>query len=455
MNASSTGPLTAGLLVSCLLIAPSARAQSLETFVMTVAGQSTGGPSCWTFGAPAPVMNAFGPYGAGLPIGGLAACQIAGDLRSATSSTGPLADSMGLSTSWNGGDEVFDGTTAVQASYGALEADAHAAFLWGPMGSCSLTVIGAESFGLSDDTLTITSPSIANGQSGTLRILVTITGGLSTGTAGTADVELIYRVDAGPTYTMFRAQSNSASQVPFVTSATGNGLSGFTLAPGSMSGSGEIDTLAIPITFGSSFDLRLGMMAYVIPSCIDTTVDADFQAQITGLVLLGPTGQPLTDFAVASASGTAYGASGILAFVNYCTAGVSASGCAAQLSASGTPSATAPSGFTLSAANVEGAKDGLFYYGWSGRQANPWGNGTSYQCVVPPVKRAGVLAGVGTNGACNGSFSQDVNAFWSTHPSKSPAAGAVTQAQLWYRDPASTSNQSTSLSDALEVVVQP
>src|SRR5688572_8615546 len=39
---------------------------------------------------------------------------------------------------------------------------------------------------------------------------------------------------------------------------------------------------------------------------------------------------------------------------NYCTARTSASGCQALLSAVGTASATAPSGFTLSAATVEG-----------------------------------------------------------------------------------------------------
>ena len=33
--------------------------------------------------------------------------------------------------------------------------------------------------------------------------------------------------------------------------------------------------------------------------------------------------------------------------------------------------------------------------------------------------------------------------------------GAVVQAQLWYRDPGSTSNQKTSLSDAIEPVLVP
>ena len=111
-----------------------------------------------------------------------------------------------------------------------------------------------------------------------------------------------------------------------------------------------------------------------------------------------------------------------------------------------TPSASATSGFVLSASNVEGSKDGLFFFGANGRQVNPWGNGTSYQCVVPPTSRAGLLTGVGTLGACDGSFAQDLNALWCAacpKPAKNPGAGAVVQAQLWYRDPQNSSSQTT------------
>jgi hypothetical protein len=40
-------------------------------------------------------------------------------------------------------------------------------------------------------------------------------------------------------------------------------------------------------------------------------------------------------------------------------------------------------------------------------------------------------------------------------PQKNPGAGATVQAQLWYRDPSNTSNQVTSLSDGIEVSLQP
>ena len=144
--------------------------------------------------------------------------------------------------------------------------------------------------------------------------------------------------------------------------------------------------------------------------------------------------------------------------VNYCTAGVSASGCQAIMGSSGSASATASSGFVLQASGVEGLKDGLFFFGNNGRQANSWGNGTSFQCVAPPLIRAPVMTATGTLGACDGSFSLDLNALWCSacpKPAKNPGAGALVQSQLWYRDPASTSNQTTSLSDAREFSVGP
>ena len=74
------------------------------------------------------------------------------------------------------------------------------------------------------------------------------------------------------------------------------------------------------------------------------------------------------------------------------------------------------------------------------------------------MKRAGLLNGTGTSGVRDGRFQQDLNALWCPtcpKPGHNPGAGALTQAQLWYRDPQNTSNQTTSLSDAVEFTVCP
>ena len=142
----------------------------------------------------------------------------------------------------------------------------------------------------------------------------------------------------------------------------------------------------------------------------------------------------------------------------YCTAGTSTSGCQAVLGTIGGPSASASSGYTVTASEVEGQKDGLFYFGVNGRQAQPWGPGSSFQCVIPPVSRTGLLTGTGTVNTCEGAFALDLNAYWCPScpaPQKNPGVGAVVQAQLWYRDPFSTSTQTTSLSNAIEFQLAP
>ncbi len=144
--------------------------------------------------------------------------------------------------------------------------------------------------------------------------------------------------------------------------------------------------------------------------------------------------------------------------VSYCTAGTSANGCTASLSTTGLASASASSGFTITAIDLEGAKNGTFFMGTNGQQANPWGNGTSFQCVVPPVVRIGLQTASGTAGSCDGVMARDLNAVWCStcpKPLKNPGLGAQVQIQLWYRDPFNTSNQTTSLSSALEFTVGP
>ena len=85
----------------------------------------------------------------------------------------------------------------------------------------------------------------------------------------------------------------------------------------------------------------------------------------------------------------------------------------------------------------------------------PWGNGSSFQCVVPPVTRAGPKqTATGTSGACDGGALEDLHLAWE-NPGKNPGAGAVVQAQYWYRDPQNTSNQKTALANALEFTVLP
>ena len=86
---------------------------------------------------------------------------------------------------------------------------------------------------------------------------------------------------------------------------------------------------------------------------------------------------------------------------------------------------------------------------------HPWGNGTSLQCVVPPVVRTGVLQGSGAPSTCAGAYQLDFNAWMAAHPNRAPGAGQTVHMQGWFRDPQSTSSQSTSLSAGLRFAVCP
>jgi hypothetical protein len=138
----------------------------------------------------------------------------------------------------------------------------------------------------------------------------------------------------------------------------------------------------------------------------------------------------------------------------FCSAGISASGCQPELEAQGVPSASSPNGFVVRAHGVAGASDGLFFFG-TGPQASPWGQGTSLQCIAGPVVSAPLQTGAGTLGSCDGSFALDLNTLWRAAPNGGPAAGADVSVQLWYRDALGQGNQAASFSNAIRFEICP
>ncbi len=142
---------------------------------------------------------------------------------------------------------------------------------------------------------------------------------------------------------------------------------------------------------------------------------------------------------------------------NYCTAGTSSLGCAPQLAHTGTPSASASSGFVISALPLDAQRSATFFYGVNGRQSLPWAAGsTSFFCVRAPIQRTPTQNTGGTVGNCNGFASLDWNAFAAANPNavgQPYVFGTMVNAQCWFRDPPAA--KSTNLSNALEFFVQP
>jgi hypothetical protein len=143
--------------------------------------------------------------------------------------------------------------------------------------------------------------------------------------------------------------------------------------------------------------------------------------------------------------------------VAYCTAGTTSNGCVASIGSSGTASVSATSGFVLSIASVEGQKQGILFYGVSGRAAVPWSPGSSsFLCVKTPTQRMGAQNSGGNVAQCDGALSIDWSAYIAGHPGAlgTPfSVGDLVQAQGWFRDPPAP--KTTSLSNALEFTLCP
>jgi hypothetical protein len=141
----------------------------------------------------------------------------------------------------------------------------------------------------------------------------------------------------------------------------------------------------------------------------------------------------------------------------YCTSPLTSNSCVPTMSASGSASASAGSGFTLSATAVEGSKAGLLFYGMSGAAFAPWAPGsTSALCVKPPVQRMGAQTSGGTSGSCDGVLAQDWNAYVTSHPGalgQTFSGGESVWAQAWFRDPPAP--KTTNLSSAIVFSVGP
>jgi hypothetical protein len=141
---------------------------------------------------------------------------------------------------------------------------------------------------------------------------------------------------------------------------------------------------------------------------------------------------------------------------SYCTSGITSGLCGPFMSASGTASATASSGFVLTANQVEGDRQGILFYGVSGRAAMPWGQtGASYLCVHSPVQRTGAQNSGGIAGTCGGALTLDWNAYVYENPGCLGwpfTAGDVVNAQGWFRDPWGL--ETTALTDGIEFTVQ-
>jgi len=136
----------------------------------------------------------------------------------------------------------------------------------------------------------------------------------------------------------------------------------------------------------------------------------------------------------------------------YCTAKTNSAGCVPMIGVSGTPSASAGSGCTVTAAQVLDNKAGLLFYSKLGPKLVPYQGG--YFCVQSPTVRLPLLnSGSAGQAPCTGLFSSDFNAWIATGNDPALIVGQQVWLQFWSRDPSSSFQ--TNRTDAVTFFVCP
>ena len=134
----------------------------------------------------------------------------------------------------------------------------------------------------------------------------------------------------------------------------------------------------------------------------------------------------------------------------YCTSKVNSDGCAPAIGFTGTPSASAGSGYVITATEIVAGNNGLFFYSKTGDSNLPFQGG--FLCIAAPATRT-PGQNSGGSGLCGGSFNFDFNAYIASGADPGLVAGASFWGQYWSRDPASPST--TNLTNAVGSVIGP
>ena len=271
------------------------------------AGNGSIAQGCTTYGPPAELAG-FSFHSASIPVGGIAACGYSGGVSRVTSASGPLTHTYSLPPVILGNpgfSGYFDGKADSIATYGSLGASAHANISGGIPGSPTALFesTGAAQF---SDTLTASSPLVADLSAGYVRYQFTIDGSLtSLGAPGSYLFGETYAVldvqhQGGPLYQVFNGHVRRG-ELGIISGAVPP--SGWMTSTGSLSGSSTVYSLDLPMNWGQAWEVEVGLLAWAYG-----TADTNFltTAKLTDIQLFDANHIEVNDFTLSTASGTNY-----------------------------------------------------------------------------------------------------------------------------------------------------
>lgn len=311
-SAAQTVPIRACLtvMVTTTVALGSAQGASLNTYAGGVGGITNGSidSGCYTSGTPSELTPFFS--GGSFPLGGIAACGLTGGLDQDAGTAGTVSSSLtvgpvklGLPTS---SAAIYSGQADAIARYGALGVSARGSYQGGVASGGPGTYDNTVAAAKFTDTLTATSSQVTAGSAGFIRYAFELHGTASApGTpapyyTGETYLELLYEQSIQPVQYGWNLSLTRGSTGK-IQNATPP--AGWTTTPGYLGGSSTFYSFDLPIIWGQSWDLTMGLVATAYGD-----VNADFlgTARVTGVQLFDSQHQEVTDFQLLSASGTNY-----------------------------------------------------------------------------------------------------------------------------------------------------
>ena len=300
-------PVQLGLVALTLCpLAPISAAPSLNAYAGSVGGSGIGTVPGGCGNAPSPIFSFFS-FNFVLPTEGIGPCGYSGAVVQSTAATGPLASSYTLPPVSLGplpGSGSFDGSAQSIANYTGLGANAHANIGTGrPGGNSMFQSIGAATL---QDSLTATSPLVANLSAGFVRYQFSVDGSLQSlgvpepGYFGETYMVLDMQHQGGLVYQVLNATVRRGG---IGTISNRQPPAGWVTSTGSLSGGSNFFSFDFPINWGQAWEIKVGLMAWAYGSA-----DSNFlsTARLTGLSMFDANRQPVTNFSLSAASGTDY-----------------------------------------------------------------------------------------------------------------------------------------------------